>query len=416
MKKATGKREAAAQWVSVELLKPWAKNPRKNDRTVDHVVKSMERFGFGAPIIARQANGEVIAGHTRLLAAMKMGMKKVPVRYLDLSEKEAHALALADNKIAEFSDWEDELLDTALGDLKDDPELFNATGFDYSDFYGTRALPGEDVVSDPPKVPTTRLGDVWMLGDHRLLCGDSTEPDSVLLAKGPLPFAECMWTDPPYGVSYTGKTKSAMTIENDELPMDDLEEFISKAFGAADSGLAMGAAIYVASPSGPQLCAFMKAFLAQEPWAMRQGLVWVKDTLVLGRNDYHYRHETILTGYKRLAKGKGRSGRGGTGWYGDNAQTSVFEVNRPKANKEHPTMKPPELVQRMLENSTGKGGVVFDPFGGSGSTLIACEQMNRRCFTIELSPGYCDVIVKRWEGLTGRKASLARGDAVSSTG
>lgn len=238
---------------------------------------------------------------------------------------------------------------------------------------------------------------------HALLCGDATSSSDVaqLMAAGGGERADAMWTDPPYGVSYVGKTKRALTIQNDGA--GDLEGLLTDAFAAADSeALADGAALYVAGPSGPQGIVFINVFNAQ--WRLRQMLAWVKDSMVMGHSDYHYRHELILYAFK---PGEGRLGRGGAGWYGPNNATSVFEIPRPKRSEEHPTMKPVALVAAMLENSSAAGDVVYEPFCGSGTTLIASERLDRRCRALELDPRYCDVILRRWETETERTAVRA---------
>jgi len=214
--------------------------------------------------------------------------------------------------------------------------------------------------------------------------------------------AELLWTDPPYGVSYEGKTRQALRIEGDGAT--GLDALLSEAFAAADAVLSPGARLYVAHPAGELSLAFGHAFLAQG-WKLRQTLMWVKDQFVLGRSDYHYRHEPIFYGHKA---GEGRIGRGAQGWYGDHAQDSVLEVPRPRASHDHPTMKPPELVERCVRNSTRRGGLVLDPFAGSGSTLAACEASGRAARLVELDPRFCDVIVGRFERLTGGRAQRVR--------
>ncbi len=214
--------------------------------------------------------------------------------------------------------------------------------------------------------------------------------------------AELLWTDPPYGVRYQGKTEKALRIDNDGAA--GLEALLSESFAAADSALSPGARLYVAHPAGELSLTFGRCFVGQG-WRLRQTLVWVKDAFVLGRSDYHYRHEPIYYGHK---PGEGRIGRGARGWFGDNAQDSVIEVARPRASREHPTTKPPELVERCLRNSTRRGDLVLDPFAGSGSTLVACESSGRAARLLEADPRYCDVIVARWERLTGGRAERER--------
>lgn len=211
-----------------------------------------------------------------------------------------------------------------------------------------------------------------------------------------------MWTDPPYGVDYTGKTPAALTIRNDGGAQ--LAQLLADSFTAADGALKPGARFYLAAPPGPREFDFHQA-IGATGWKLHQGLVWVKDQFVLGHSDYHYRHEPILYGYK---PGPGRAGRGnhkGSRWYADHSQDSVFEVARPKASRDHPTMKPVALIEACLRNSSLPADLVLEPFAGSGSTLIACENLGRRCYAIEIDPAYCDVIVDRWERHSGQKAT-----------
>jgi len=248
-----------------------------------------------------------------------------------------------------------------------------------------------------PARPRTRAGELWVLGEHRLLCGDATSSKDVrrLLAGDR---ADLLWTDPPYGVNYAGKTESRLRIANDVAA--GIDRLLERAFFAIDEVLRPGARLYVAHPAGALSVAFGIRFLAQG-WRLHQTLMWCKDAMVLGRSDYHYSHEPIHYGYK---PGPGRWGRGAKGWHGGNDQTSVFHVPRPKASRDHPTAKPVELIRRCVANSCLPGQVVLDPFCGSGSTVIAAEQFGVRCFALEIDPGYCDVIVTRWESFTGQKA------------
>ncbi len=232
---------------------------------------------------------------------------------------------------------------------------------------------------------------------YRLLCGDARSlTDLERLIAGE--HAQALWTDPPYGVSYRGKTARALRIVGDEAT--GLEELLRGSFGAIDRVLAPGAALYVMHPAGPASISFARAFV-DAGWRLRQSLVWVKDRMVLGHADYHYRHEPILFGYKA---GAGRRGRGHAGWHGDNRQDSVLQVARPAASRDHPTAKPVALIERCLANSTGQGERVLDAFAGSGSTLIACERLGRRAYLVELDPAYCDVTLRRWERFTGERA------------
>ena len=405
--------EAAAVWVPLASLTAWARNPRRNDAAVPAVMESIKRFGFAAPIIARRADGEIIAGHTRAKAAEALGLERVPVRFLDLDPADAHLLALADNKLNEKAEWDDAAVMSILSEYGlPDAELagWDAKELDaLADSLGANDASEvvEDEAPEPPAEAVTKPGDVWLLGRHRLLCGDSTSASSwrTVLRNGER--LQMLWTDPPYGVKYVGKTDDALTIQNDDLDNDGLESFLGDALGAAREASEPGAAWYVAAPAGPRGVQFAVVLLRLG--AFRQRLVWVKDRFVLGHSDYHYRHEDIYFGY--VPGATGRRGRGGEGWFSDNSQDSVLDVPRPSANKEHPTIKPVDLVARCLNNSSRPGWLVGEPFGGSGTTLIAAEQLGRNARVIELDPRYCDVIVKRWETLTGQKAKLERTDA-----
>jgi DNA modification methylase len=250
----------------------------------------------------------------------------------------------------------------------------------------------EDEIPEPPVDPITRPGDLWLLGDHRLLCGDSTKADDVerLMAGAK---ADMMFTDPPYGVSYVGKTKKALTIQNDGE--EDLPKLLDGSFAGALLATREGACWYVAAPPGPLHWEFARRLM--ELGVYRQTLVWVKDAMVLGHSHYHYKHEPIFYGWKPGASHREPP---------DRTQVSVWEIARPKRSEEHPTMKPVELVAKAIGNSSLQDESVYEPFCGSGTTLIAAEQLGRKCYGMEISPQYCDVIVKRWETLTGKKAEL----------
>lgn len=391
-------KKTAAVYVDVKALKPWVKNPRKNEAAVGAVADSIKRFGFGAPLLARKANGEIIAGHTRLKAALKMGLTEVPVRYLDLTEAEAHALALADNKVGELADWDDALLTEVLKGMADAGENIEKLGWSSNEIEkmiraGDAGEDGE--VIEPPAEPTTKTGDLWLLGEHRLLCGDSTKVDDVARLMGGAK-ADLMLTDPPYNVDYTGKTKDALKVANDSMEDTDFREFLRSCFESAFNILKPGASFYVfhADLEGYNFRGSVKD-CGQE---VRQCLIWVKDVLVMGRQDYQWQHEPCLYGWKDGAA---------HGWYSDRKQTTLLRFDRPTRSEDHPTMKPVEMFVYLMGNSTAPQGLAYDPFLGSGTTLIAAEQLGRKCYGMELSPAYCDVIVKRWETMTGKKAVLS---------
>lgn len=385
--------EAAAEWVSLSSLRPWADNPRHNDgKPVEKVAESIKRFGFASPIIAR-ADGEIIAGHTRYKAAQALGLDRVPVRFLDLDPADAHLLAVADNRLGEFAEWDTPKLQEILSDFSfDDAALAGYTQEDFDEWASELAslTVNEDEVPAPPTEPVTRPGDVWTLGRHRLHCGDSAVSASYReLMQGER--AKMLLTDPPYNVNYEGGT--GLTIANDNMADGDFRIFLSTCFGNSFEVMEPGAAFYVwhADSEGYNFRGAVKD-CGQD---VRQCLIWVKQSLVLGRQDYQWKHEPCLYGWK--------AGAGHT-WLTDRKQTTVLEFDRPTKSAEHPTMKPVELFAYLISNSARKDELVIDPFLGSGTTLIAAEQLGRRCYGLEISPAYCDVIVERWENLTGGKA------------
>lgn len=395
------KPEAAAVWCPVEDLTPWDDNPRLNDEAVGKVRDSIKRFGFAAPIVARKEDGMVIAGHTRLRAAVELGLEKVPVRWMDLDPADARMLALADNKLGEVAAWDDDLLRKVLEDLASEPDLdLSGLGWEEEDL---EAILGDDEptgpedgdLTEPPEEPDSVVGEVYELGPHRLACGDSTDA-SVLTALCADGQADAVWTDPPYGVAFstdhlrdwdggTKRPEGSNRIANDDLDEDDLGALLCAAFDAALAHCRPGACWYVSSPPGPPLAIFGAALAGVGVW--RQTLAWVKESLVLGRADYHGRFEPVFYGWKPGAAHT---------WTGDRKQTTVIEIKRPKASKLHPTMKPVALIEYCLRNHIRAGAVVLDPFGGSGSTLIACARIEAHARLVELDPGYCDVIRRRW--------------------
>ena len=379
------------EWVEIDKLVPWDQNPRVNDGAVDAIAKSIERFGFASPIIARRADSVVIAGHTRLKASQRLGLDKVLVRFMDLDPAMARALALADNKLGELADWSGGL-GSVLRDLEGEGLDLDGLGWDADELDGLLDVPPDALgegdpdsapsLSDEP--PNSELGCVYELGPHRLICGDATKSEVWQDLMGGA-VADCLWTDPPYGVSYVGKTEEALTIQNDDLDEDELSEFLNATFKNVYASMKPGGVWDVASPAGPLFFVFAEHLRAMKVW--RHTLVWAKDRFVLGRCDYHYRHEAIFYGWSP-----------GAAHYfcDDRTKDTLIQCPRPSASRDHPTMKPVDLVKRMIENSTKKGWLVVDPFGGSGSTLIAAAASGRVARLIELSPAYCDVIRKRW--------------------
>ncbi|MGE0227521.1 MAG: DNA methyltransferase [Dehalococcoidia bacterium] len=386
---------------------PW--NPRtiadERFQNLCGSVRSDPEFLWRRPVLA-QADGTIYAGNMRYLAAQYLGFETIPAVIEQVSDQLARERALRDNQ--QWGEWEHDDLAALLTRLREDGSDVELLGFDERELQQlldrlspTGSLSDPDEVPALPDEPITKVGDLWNLGGHRVLCGDASVAEDVArVMDGSL--ASCVWTDAPYGVNYVGGTREHLTLKNDTP--EGLADLLARSFAAIDSAIAPGAALYFAHPAGPGSVVFAEAFIRQG-WRLHQQLVWVKSRLVLGHSDYHYRHEPILFGYKSGASG--RRGRGGRGWYGDNTADSVFEVPTPTRNDDHPTSKPVALIEPMLRNSSRTGEVVLDPFLGSGSTLIAAEQLGRRCFGIDLDPRYVDVAVRRWESFTGQRAQLS---------
>ncbi|MEE9269755.1 MAG: DNA modification methylase, partial [Candidatus Krumholzibacteria bacterium] len=384
----------AVEQVPIEKLVPNERNPRHNDEAVDAVVRSIQTYGFNSPIIT-DADLRIAAGHTRLKAAEKLGLKTVPViRIPGLVGSKFTGFAIADNKTAEIAEWDPELLNKLISELNLEVD-FDLSSLGFDDMELTKILDwdrNEELADDAPPVPKvaiTQPGDLWLLGEHRLLCGDATNSDhfeSLLETQR----IDCLVTDPPYGVGYRsrGKKKETWgTIKNDDLDAVSLEAFLRTVFQNVAQVCRDGATAYVfhgISMAGIRV-AFERAFLSAK-FRLSSTIVWVKQAASMGWSDYREQHEAILYGW--LGKGHRR--------IKDRTQTTVWKVDR-EGNYQHPTQKPVALISRALRNSTIRGECVLDPFVGSGTTLIACEQLGRRCFAMEIEPKYCDVVVKRWE-------------------
>lgn len=387
----------------VESLIPYARNSRTHsDEQVAQIAASIREFGFTNPVLVDEEGG-IIAGHGRVMAARKLAMLEVPVLVLaGLSETQKRAYVIADNKIALNAGWDEEMLRVELEALSDADFDLDILGFsnDELGLYlddGTTEVEGltdDDQVPEPPVNPVSKLGDVWLLGEHRLMCGDSTSFDdvSVLMADG---MADLLITDPPYNVAYEGGTADALTIMNDNMSNGEFRQFLRDVYASADSVMRPGAAFYIWHADSEGLN--FRGAAADVGWQIRQCLIWNKNALVLGRQDYHWKHEPCLYGWKDGAAHY---------WGSDRSQTTVLDFNKPNRNGEHPTMKPVELFQYQIENSCKKGDVVLDLFGGSGTTVIACQKSHRHARLMELDPKYCDVIIKRWQDFTGKQALL----------
>lgn len=387
--------------ISIDKLIPYVNNARTHsDEQVAQIAASIREFGFNNPVLIAE-DDTIIAGHGRVMAARKLNLSEVPcLRLSHLTETQRKAYILADNKLALNAGWENNLLSLELTELADSGFDITLTGFTQEEMDAlkpievTEGLTDEDAVPDVPEEPVTRMGDVWLLGKHRLMCGDSTSIEALeTLCSGQL---VDMWlTDPPYNVAYEGKTKDALTIKNDSMGDSEFRQFLRDCYVAADAVMKPGAVFYIwhADLEGYNF----RGAANDAGWKVRQCLVWKKQTMVMGRQDYHWKHEPCLYGWKDGA---------GHLWASDRKQTTILEFDRPSRNGEHPTMKPVALFEYQMLNNTKGGDIVLDSFGGSGTTLVAAEKNGRVSRLMELDPKYCDVIVKRWQDFTGKKATL----------
>jgi DNA modification methylase len=382
------------QQRAVTDLIPYIANSRTHsDAQVAQIAASIKEFGWTNPILV-SGDDSIIAGHGRLMAARKLGMEEVPVIALDhLSKSQQRALVIADNQLALNAGWNMDMLKAEIEDLQLDDFDIDLLGFDEKFLDGllepepTAGLTDEDAVPEVPETPKTVLGDVWVLGDHRLMCGDSTSIDAVeKLMDGQQ--ANMLHTDPPYGVDYEG-------VPNDHLKDAQLEKFLVDALTSAHAVLHPGSNVYVWHADITAF-EFISAFrLSGFKQARPSTIQWVKPSLTMSQGDYHSQNEPCLFGWK---EGSGRVR------VKDRKQTTIWHCDRTKEAKVHPTMKPVELCQRAIENSSVANCIVLDLFGGSGSTLIACEKTNRHARLMELDAKYCDVIIKRWQEFTGKEA------------
>jgi DNA modification methylase len=391
-----------APWPTDKLI-PYARNARTHsDAQVAQIAASIAEFGFTNPILAG-SDGVIVAGHGRLAAAQKLGLASVPVVVLDhLTATQRRALVIADNRIAENAEWDEDMLRVELADLQDEGFDLDLTGFDADALAELMAgeepvndgQTDEDAVPDVGETPVSRPGDVWRLGPHRLLCGDATVAasyDALLQSEA----VDMVFTDPPYNVNYANSAKDKLrgkdrAILNDNLG-DGFYDFLLAALTPILAHCRGG--LYVAMSSS-ELDVLQAAFRAAGgKWSTF--IIWAKHTFTLGRADYQRQYEPILYGWPEGAQRH---------WCGDRDQSDVWQIKKPQKNVLHPTMKPVELVERALRNSSRPGDVVLDPFGGSGTTLIAAEKSGRVARMMELDPKYADVIVRRWEEFTGKKA------------
>lgn len=377
---------------NIKEIKMYENNPRNNDRAIEYVANSIKEFGFKVPIILDK-NNVIVAGHTRYKAAKLLNLTKLPCTIIDdLTEDQIKAFRLIDNKSSELASWNVDLLDIELENIKDiDMDLFN---FEINNIL-------ENIIEDDyeiklPENPKTKMGDIYRLGNHYLMCGDSTNDSDVKkLMNNHL--ANLIITDPPYNVNYEGKTNNNLKILNDDMSNEEFYNFLESSFINLFNSIHEGGSIYIYH-SDTEGINFRSAML-NSGFKLAQCLIWIKNAFVMGRQDYQWQHEPILYGWKPGAAHY---------FINDRTRSTILEFDKPIKNEAHPTMKPIEMIAYFINNSSKKNDIVLDLFGGSGSTLIACEQTNRQAFIMELDPKYCDVIVDRWEKFTNRKAELIK--------
>lgn len=388
--------ELIIEYLPVDSLTPYEKNARKHQKIdVDAIAASIREFEFDDPIGVWGEKNLIVEGHGRLMAAKKLGMETVPVIRLDhLTDEQRRAYALAHNRTAELSAWDDVVKELELSSISDiDMSLF---GFDMSALGDADEAVEDDYDIDAPVEARAKPGDIWQLGRHRLMCGDSTSFEDVdKLMDGQQ--ADLLITDPPYNVNYEGSNH--LKIKNDNQTDSAFRQFLVDAFTTADSVMKPGAVFYIwhADSEGYNF----RGACHDIGWRVRQCLIWNKNSMVMGRQDYQWKHEPCLYGWKDGA---------GHLWASDRKQTTVIEFNKPSKNDVHPTMKPVGLFDYQIKNNTKGGDIVLDLFGGSGTAIMACEQNGRKGYMMELDPHYVDVIIARGEEFTGQRAELINGE------
>lgn len=394
--------------MKVELIEigrvvPYARNPRRNEHAIAKVAASIKEYGFRQPIVVDEEL-VIIAGHTRLQAAQSLGLKKIPVHIATgLTLAQIKAYRLADNRTHEDAEWDEELLAIELGELDELGFDMDLTGFEaielekLLDGATMDGLTDDDEVPEAPETPVSKEGDVWLLGDHKLICGDSTKAKTMKKLMGE-ELADMVFTDPPYNVDYGQTMKDNLRgkprkIKNDNLG-GEFKQFLTDA--CTEMVKVCKGALYICMSSSELHTLFAAFNDAGGKWSTF--IIWGKNHFTMGRADYQRQYEPILYGWPDGNKHF---------WCGDRSQSDLWHYDKPKTNDLHPTMKPVELVCRAVENSSKTKDIVLDSFGGSGTTLIACEKLKRQARLIELDPIFCDVIVKRWEEFTGNNAKLA---------
>ena len=365
---------------------PYEKNPRVNDQAVDAIMKSISQFGFNSPIIV-DSNGVIICGHTRYKAALRLGLQTVPVAVAsELSPEQVKAYRIADNKLAELATWNYDMLISEIETLKDSGIDLSLLDFEIVDMNQPETLKegktDANAVPDKPEEAVSRRGEIYQLGEHRLMCGDSTSAvDMCLLMDGES--ANLYLTDPPYNVAVT--CAAGKTIQNDNMSSSSFKAFLTNAFKTAAEVMDANCMLYIFFASIEHVNFHLAA--DEAGLDIKQELYWIKSHFILGHQDYHYKCEPCMYGWKR---------GGHYVWYGQRQASNLFRYKKPNVNKDHPTPKPVEMLVELIRNSSRRGEIVLDSFGGSGSTLIACEQTGRVCRAMELDEKYCDVIRKRY--------------------
>lgn len=387
------------EYLSLSEIIPYKNNPRKNEKAVNVVTKSINKFDFLVPILIDK-NNEIIAGHTRLKAAERAGKTEVPtIRLEDLTEAQAKAFRIMDNKSQDYAEWDNDLLKGEFYSLED-TDFFDSTGFSKDEIIEIWDEHKEVTEDDftPPKEPKYKieLGDIYQLGEHRLMCGDSTSKDNVdSLMNGQK--ADMVFTDPPYNVNYSsrGSNKSLGKLDNDNLSMEDFNKFLINFCNSINNILADDCPIYLCHRDTDMNALPFYRIFNEMGWKRSTSIIWAKNVASMGWQDYRNQHEVISYGWK-----------GKKPYFTEKRdKTSLWNIKRDAPQKyEHTTQKPVELSSEAINNSSRVGANVIDLFGGSGSTLMACEQLNRKCYMMELDPYYCSVIIERWEKLTGKTA------------
>lgn len=383
----------------IASLKPYDRNARiHSEEQIANLAESIRQFGFLRPLLIT-GDGDIVCGHGRVEGAKLAGLTRLPCILAEaLTDEQRRAFILADNRLAEQASWDKALVSAELVRLRDEGFDIALTGFCEDDIMidlPQEAYEDDDFDPEPQEGECLEDGTLWQLGAHRLLVGDSTVRSNIDRLMGD-ELADLLLTDPPYGVDYEGKTRDKKKLQNDKLAGEAFFQFLLTAFSNAKSYMREGAAYYVWHPDGDPALEFRQA-LREADMPVHQCLVWVKNSLVLSRQDYHWQHEPCLYGWKPGAD---------HAWHSDRKQSTVMEFDRPTKSLEHPTMKPVKLFAYQIGNSTLQGGTVLDLFAGSGTTVIACEELNRKARCVEKDGRYAAVIIRRWETMTGMKAEL----------